>query len=176
MGGRRVRCLGAGSGEALVQVGGDLTPAHDLLARGRRVIVLDGPDLHPPAVLGAASALGIDAFDLLATAAGADIAQQTVLTEPGRVRALVLESPAARPMPAVGAPVLVVVGTEAGPTAAETGRAFRRELPNCHLVFVYAAGPAVARQRPEAFVEVVSDFLERHEQFIVSRRDSALLP
>ena len=35
-------------------------------------------------------------------------------------------------------------------------------MSNCHLVFVYAAGHVISADRPEAFAEVVLDFLERH--------------
>jgi hypothetical protein len=43
-------------------------------------------------------------------------------------------------------------------------------------VFVYDAGGAIAAERPEAFAEVVSDFLERHEAFVISRARSVVHP
>ena len=39
-----------------------------------------------------------------------------------------------------------------------------------------AAGGAIAAERPEAFAEVVSDFLERHEAFVISRARSVIHP
>jgi len=36
-------------------------------------------------------------------------------------------------------------------------------MRNCHLVFVYARRATIGVDRPEAFAEVVGDFLERHE-------------
>ena len=46
-------------------------------------------------------------------------------------------------------------------------------MPNCHLVFVYDAGHAISTDRPEAFTEVVADFLERHEAFVISRTETS---
>ena len=138
-------------------------------------------------MLGAVSGLGIEQFDLMGTSSGGTIALTAALTAPDRVRALVLESPAATRAPAgdlelegalssLMVPVLVVIGTEAGPTAAETGRTLKQLLPNCQLLFVYDAGHAVAADRPEAFTEAASDFLDNHEQYVVSRRSSVLFP
>jgi pimeloyl-ACP methyl ester carboxylesterase len=72
--------------------------------------------------------------------------------------------------------VLVVVGTRDEQSPPEVGRTYKRLLPNCQLLFVYDAGHAVAADRPEAFAEAVSDFLEHHERYVVSRRSSALFP
>jgi pimeloyl-ACP methyl ester carboxylesterase len=56
------------------------------------------------------------------------------------------------------------------------GRLYKDLIPGCHLVFVYAAGHAIAADRPEAFTEVVGDFLERHEAFVVSRAQTVIHP
>jgi pimeloyl-ACP methyl ester carboxylesterase len=186
--GVRVRCVQSGDGPTLVHLhgAGALTQAHDLLARERRVIAFERLDAAET-VLAAVSALGIDEFDLMATSDGAATALRSALIAPERVRALVLESPAAiRPeardpeletaMTGLQAPVLVVFGTTDGQVPPEMGRVYRRLLPNCQLLFVYDAGHAVAADRPEAFTEAVSDFLERHEQYVVSRRSSVLFP
>jgi pimeloyl-ACP methyl ester carboxylesterase len=161
-------------------------PAHDLLARERRVVDLETVDTAE-AMLEAVSALGIDQFDLMGASDGATTALLAALTAPERVRALVLESPAAiRPeardqeleqaMTGLQVPVLVVFGTEDRRTPPEMGRIYKQLLPNCQLLFVYDAGHAVAADRPEAFAEAVADFLERHEQYVVSRRSTVLFP
>jgi pimeloyl-ACP methyl ester carboxylesterase len=49
-------------------------------------------------------------------------------------------------------------------------------MPNCHYVLVYDAGHEVAADRPDAFVSLVSDFLERREAFIVNEKSSLLHP
>jgi predicted nucleotidyltransferase len=43
-------------------------------------------------------------------------------------------------------------------------------------VYVYDAAHEVARDRPEAFAELVGDFLERGEAHVVDRRDRLINP
>jgi pimeloyl-ACP methyl ester carboxylesterase len=73
-------------------------------------------------------------------------------------------------------PVLVVLGTRDGLIPPELGRRYKELIPDAHLVFVYDAGHAIASERPEAFVEVVGDFLEREDAFVISRTKTILLP
>ena len=124
--GFRIRYVHAGDGPPLVHLHGGggltLTPAHDLLARERRVIAFEMPGFGDSpentrhrsmtdmarTMLGAVSGLDIDGFDLMGTSFGGKTALCAALTAPERVRALVLESPAAirpegherRPQPA----------------------------------------------------------------------------
>ena len=58
----------------------------------------------------------------------------------------------------------------------EMGRHYKELMPNCHLVLVYDAGHAIGAERPEAFTEVVTDFLDRHEAFLISRTDTLIHP
>jgi len=76
----------------------------------------------------------------------------------------------------LAAPTLVVFGTRDRMIAPEMGHFYKELIPNCHLVFVYDAGHAIGAERPEAFVEVVADFLERHEAFIISRTETVINP
>jgi pimeloyl-ACP methyl ester carboxylesterase len=73
-------------------------------------------------------------------------------------------------------PVLVVLGTRDGLIPPEMGRIYKDLIPDAHLVFVYDAGHAIAAERPEAFVEVVGDFLEREDAFVISRARTVILP
>ena len=73
-------------------------------------------------------------------------------------------------------PVLVVLGTRDGMIPPELGRIYKDLIPDAHLVFVYDAGHAIASERPEAFAEVVGDFLEREDAFVISRAKTVLLP
>jgi len=73
-------------------------------------------------------------------------------------------------------PTLVLFGTEDRMIPPEMGRLYREMMPNCHFVLVYDAGHAIDADRPEAFASVVSDFLERHEQFVVTRTSSVINP
>jgi 4,5:9,10-diseco-3-hydroxy-5,9,17-trioxoandrosta-1(10),2-diene-4-oate hydrolase len=73
-------------------------------------------------------------------------------------------------------PTLVLFGTLDAVIPPEMGHLYKELIPNCHLVFVYDAGHAIGAERPEAFTEVVADFLERHEAFIISRTPTVIHP
>jgi pimeloyl-ACP methyl ester carboxylesterase len=183
--GGRVRYREAGEGPTLVHVVApgalDATAAHEHLAGAFRVVLVETPTAGAGALVALADRLGLDAFELLATGAAAGAALALALEVPARVRALVLEGPvaldpelAAR-LGEVAAPTLVLLGTR-DDAALATARACQAAIPNGHLVLAYDAGPAVAAERPAAFVEVVTDFLERHEAFVISRARTVILP
>jgi pimeloyl-ACP methyl ester carboxylesterase len=73
-------------------------------------------------------------------------------------------------------PVLVLFGTLDRVMPPQMGRFYKELLPNCHLVFVYDAGHEISTDRPEAFADVVDDFLERHEAFVITRRGTLIDP
>ena len=73
-------------------------------------------------------------------------------------------------------PTLVLFGTLDRVMPPEMGRIYKALMPNAHLVLVYDAGHAIAAERPEAFTEVVMDFLERNDAFVISRGRTVLLP
>jgi len=73
-------------------------------------------------------------------------------------------------------PTLVLFGTLDSVIAPAMGRVYKELMPNCHLVFVYDAAHAISSDRPEAFAEVVGDFLERHEAFVISRTGTVIHP
>jgi pimeloyl-ACP methyl ester carboxylesterase len=81
-----------------------------------------------------------------------------------------------RRMTGLNLPVLVLFGTEDRMIPSEMGRLYSEKLPNCHLILVYDAGHAVDADRPEAFVSVVGDFLQRHEAFLVNRQSGLIHP
>lgn len=73
-------------------------------------------------------------------------------------------------------PTLVLFGNLDRAMPPEMGRHYKALLPNCHLVFVYDAGHEISTDRPEAFAEVIGDFLERHEAFVISRAETVIHP
>jgi pimeloyl-ACP methyl ester carboxylesterase len=73
-------------------------------------------------------------------------------------------------------PTLVLFGTLDRVIPPEMGRHYKELLPNGHLVLVYDAGHAIGAERPEAFAEVVTDFLDRHEAFLISRAETVIHP
>jgi pimeloyl-ACP methyl ester carboxylesterase len=79
-------------------------------------------------------------------------------------------------LPGLHVPVLVLFGTLDRMIPPEMGRLYCEKLPNCHLILVYDAGHEVDADRPEAFVSVVSDFLQRHEAFLVNRQSGLIHP
>ena len=73
-------------------------------------------------------------------------------------------------------PVLVLFGTFDQVMPPSMGRFYKMLLPNCHLVFVYDAGHEISTDRPEAFADVVEDFVERHEAFVINRTPTLIHP
>ena len=73
-------------------------------------------------------------------------------------------------------PTLVLWGTLDRLIPSEMGRIYKELMPNCHLVLVYDAGHLIDAERPEACAEVVGDFLERHEAFLISRHETVIHP
>jgi len=148
--------------------------------------------------------LGVDTFSLIGRSFGGTTALWLALQAPERVLALVLEAPGAfRPdgarMPSnhplvvrlrgpardpelqrrlrgLATPTLVLFGTRDDVIAPSMGRIYKELLPNGHLVFVYDAGHGISTDRPEAYTEVVVDFLERHEAFVISRERTVIHP
>ena len=73
-------------------------------------------------------------------------------------------------------PTLVLFGTLDSVISPDMGRIYKDLIPGCHLMFVYDAAHAISTDRPEAFTEVVSDFLERHDAFVISRAQTVIHP
>jgi 3-oxoadipate enol-lactonase len=79
-------------------------------------------------------------------------------------------------LPGLVTPTLVLFGTLDRVIAPAMGRVYKDLIPGCHLMFVYDAGHAISTERPEAFAEVVVDFLERHDAFVISRAATVIHP
>ena len=76
----------------------------------------------------------------------------------------------------VQCPTLVVFGQDDTSVAPEATSIYRERIPNCNIAFVYDAGHDVASERPEALVNVMADYLERRETFIVQNRSDVVNP
>jgi pimeloyl-ACP methyl ester carboxylesterase len=79
-------------------------------------------------------------------------------------------------LPGLAVPTLVLFGTADRVIAPAMAHYYKQLIPGCHLVFVYDAGHGISTDRPEAFTDVVVDFLERHEAFVISRTDTVIHP
>jgi pimeloyl-ACP methyl ester carboxylesterase len=166
----------------------DPSPADDPLARQFRVVAIDTPSqpgTEAASAIGRAlDGLGLSDFDLIASGDSSAAALWLALALPERVQALVLESPTAigrdaeleRRLPEITTPTLVLFGTGDRAAAQDSGRVYTKLIPNSHLVFVYDAKETIGRDRPEAFAEVVADFLERHEAFIINLTPTVIHP
>jgi hypothetical protein len=49
-------------------------------------------------------------------------------------------------------------------------------MPRCHFILTYDAGHYIALDRPEAFAEVVADYVQRLEAFVVQQESSVIHP
>ena len=92
----------------------------------------------------------------------------------GQLRADGLD--ASRRLAELGCATLVVFGQEDRLVSREAGGIWKAEVPNCSLSYVYDAGHAIAVDRPDALTNVVLDFVERRETFIVENRPSVINP
>jgi len=141
--------------------------------------------------------LGIDSFNLLGSAYGANVA----LHEQERIRALILIAPTAlrleqqeangrlgpgadgsfgpdieRQLAGLTIPVLVLFGVEDIVMPPETGRIYRAKLPNCCYALVDGAGHALEEGQPELVVSSISDFIDGPERFSVNGRRGLITP
>ena len=71
---------------------------------------------------------------------------------------------------------LVLFGSEDKMVAPEAARLYRARIPNSNIAFVYDAGHLIEAERPEALVNVVSDYVELRETFIVGRQTGIINP
>ena len=108
------------------------------------------------------------------------------LPRPGAERTALLSSLAERwratevdvsqQLPELACATLVVIGQEDRLVSREAGGIWKAQVPNCSLSYVYDAGHAIAVDRPDALTNVVLDFVERRETFIVENRPSVINP
>ena len=71
---------------------------------------------------------------------------------------------------------LVMFGRNDGIINPINGRTYRRLLPNSLLMFVYDAAHEIAQDRPEAFADIVGDFLRRGMNVLVNDSDRLINP
>jgi pimeloyl-ACP methyl ester carboxylesterase len=184
--GERIRYRQAGQGPALIalQTGEapEVTAAHTLLARRFRVLVIATPlGCSSAALEGVARGLDVESCSVMGRGPTAAAVLGLALAVPGLATALVLDTPdvvepsLTRRLPEIATPALVLAGTRDADVAGPA-RACRAGLPNGHLVYVYDAGRAIAAERPEAFAEVVGDFLERRDAFVISATRTVINP
>jgi pimeloyl-ACP methyl ester carboxylesterase len=182
---------GCGTNVVHLHGGGGLawSAAHQLLSERCRVLAFESSNLSQTPTDNLAEmletafeTLGLERYSLWGASLGTQMALQLALRAPDRVETLVLEAPngpdpeLATRLGEITAPTLVVCGTDDGVVPPELARRYRELLPNSFLMFVWAAGHQVADDRPEAFVEVVGDFVARRQAFMIDQANHALFP
>ncbi len=83
---------------------------------------------------------------------------------------------AAVDLPNLRCATLVVFGQEDRLVSRGAGHLWGGQVANCNVCYVYDAGHAIAVERPDALTNVVLDYAERRETFIVEKRDSLINP
>ena len=142
-------------------------------------------------VAAAVSSLAAGPYGLIGVSSAASVAIRHAVRSPETITALILVSPlAVRP---AGEPAYATHELESQlaqiqcPTLAVFGQAdeaidpvapsiYRSRIPNCNVAFVYDAGHDIAAERPQALLNLVTDYLERRETFIVQNRAGAINP
>ena len=71
---------------------------------------------------------------------------------------------------------LILFGRDDGIINPINGRVVRRALRNSSLQYVYEAAHDIQCDRPEAFADVVGDFLERGMKFLINDQDGLINP
>ena len=154
-----------------------------------------GPsDARQVADLTALAVAGItdEKYTLIGAADSAGVALWHTLRAPDNVAALVLISPrivlpageghqgvhdaeAVSRLGDVACATLVVFGLNDRTVAPEAASVYKG-IPNCNISFVYDAARDIMADRPEALTDVVADFVERRETFIVGRGSGLINP
>ncbi len=86
------------------------------------------------------------------------------------------DTPAVNLLPDVACATLAVFGQEDCLVSHRAGGVWKERVPNCNVCYVYDAGHVIAVERPDALLNVVMDFLERRETFIVENRSFLVNP
>lgn len=71
---------------------------------------------------------------------------------------------------------LILFGRDDGIINPINGRTLRRAMRNSSLQYVYDAAHDIQSDRPEAFADVVGDFLERGMKFLINDQDGLINP
>jgi pimeloyl-ACP methyl ester carboxylesterase len=156
-------------------------------AQSRRVISLDSARTTGEAnglggkISQALATLGVNCFTVLGVSAGAGPALALAAAAPASVDRLVLLSPLLfgenaelTLLPQIKPATLVLVGTGDRPEAIDAARHCRERIRSCHLSFVYGAGHGIAADRLDVCHNLIMEFLERGEQFIIFRESQLL--
>jgi len=122
--------------------------------------------------------LNVTEAAVVADRAAATAAVAFAVARPELVQSLALLSPENKvgDVSSLKALVLAIFGTIDPARTPDAPRNFCRSIPNCRLMYVYDAGPAVDDDRPEAVAAALQEFATRREGFLVSAKCGKLYP
>ena len=142
-------------------------------------------------IAAAVAPLTSEPYGLIGVSSAASAAIRHVLQSPQSIAVLVLVSPlAVRPAGAlfgathdlesqlaeIQCPTLAVFGQADDTIDPVAPSIYRSRIPNCNVAFVYDSGHDIAAARPASLLNLVADYLERRETFIVQNRSGAINP
>ena len=73
-------------------------------------------------------------------------------------------------------PTLAIFGQEDHFITPEAPRVYREKIPNCNIALVYDAGHCIVGDRPEALVNMIVDYAEQWETFIIGHQSGVINP
>jgi pimeloyl-ACP methyl ester carboxylesterase len=79
-------------------------------------------------------------------------------------------------LPEIQVPVLVLHGTKDGVISPSEDRHYKELIPDCYVMLVYGAAHDLKGDRPEAYAQVVGDFLSYGPNFLVNHRSTVINP
>ena len=186
----------AGSGFAVIHIAASVDRLAQLLAGQFRMCCFEpgedfailAPAMKARRIAAIADALGLEQYGISVEGADALAALHLAADEPEKLQRAVLHAPgvfdnagvlndpslAAR-LEGITAHSLALFGTDSGGNCDSPASIYREKIPNCQLMYLFDA-PGLARSRPEAAAEVIADFLQRGDGFLVSEQDGRLFP
>lgn len=186
----------AGQGDFVLVIGDPGSALASALAWQFRVVTTPGgddfaslsPAMKARRIAAIATAGGYAAFALCVTGHDASAAmhlaadmpeavQKCVLIEPHvyDARGVLYDPSLAEKLDKIACHSLALFGTDGGGNTQAAPSFYRALIPNCHLMYVFEAVD-ILKDRPDAAIEVIADFLRRGDGFVVSDKDGRLHP
>jgi pimeloyl-ACP methyl ester carboxylesterase len=94
----------------------------------------------------------------------------------GRIMGPDRDDALAEKLPEIRMPVLVVHGTRDGVISSVEARHYKELIPDCYVMLMYGAAHDLKGDRPEAYADVVGDFLNYGPNFLVNHRSTVINP
>ncbi len=130
-----------------------------------------------------------ETYTLVGASAAADAALWQTLHTPETVESVILISPlsilpkggetdaeAESRLAEIPCAALAVFGLNDEIVAPQAARVYREKIGNGNISLVYDAGHDIMADRPQVLIDLVADFVERRETFVVAQHSSVVNP